>query len=106
MEAIKIIVLKSLQIIKLNQAEISKMSFRFRFSQDSQGEDLGFSSSSPSSQPSQEMTTMPSLLSQSQSQSFMPRQSSYASRIRNLQLQSDNQRKYGGRESRILSQQR
>ena len=91
------------------------MSFRFRYSQDSQGEDLGLSSCE-TSQPSQEMMMrMPPLLSQSQSQSFIydlqpqpqPRQSSYASRIRNLQLQSNNQRRYGAtRDPRVLRQQR
>ena len=90
------------------------MSFRFRYSQDSQGEDLGLSSCE-TSQPSQEMMMrMPPLLSQSQSQSFIydlqpqpqPRQSSYASRIRNLQLQPNNQKRYGARDPRVLRQQR
>ena len=80
------------------------MSFRFRFNQDSQGEDLPAAgmSFSQNLQPHQEMM-MPPLVSHSQSQRFMydlqpqPRQvQSYAARIRNLQLPPTNQRRYGG----------
>ena len=96
------------------------MSFRFRYNQDSQGEDLhpssGFSFSQNSqSQPSQEMR-MPTPLSQSQSFQYdvqpqpqpQPRQvHSYAPMIRNLQLPPNHQRRFGGGgDPRILRQQR